>query len=86
MKRRNATVNNGRRQTRFDATFGFAYQSGVTCSVNCEGCQAQRGGDGQSSRSLEGKRSAQRHQARRCQRWRPKGREAIGGSMRTTTA
>src|SRR5471030_2510046 len=39
-----------------------------------------------SSRSLEGKRSAQRHQARRRQRWKPKGRDAIGGLMRSTTA
>jgi len=39
-----------------------------------------------SSRSLEGKRSAQRHPARRRQRWKPKGRDAIGGLMRSTTA
>lgn len=32
------------------------------------------------------KRSAQRHQARRRQRWKPKGRDAIGGSMRSDSA
>lgn len=32
------------------------------------------------------KQSAQRRQARRRQRWKPRGRDAIGGSMRSTTA
>ena len=46
MKRGNTAVNSGCHQTRFDGACGFVGRSGAACSVHCEGCQAQRGGDG----------------------------------------
>ena len=46
MKRCNAAVNCGRHKIRFDSACRLAGRSGAACSAHCEGCQAQRGGDG----------------------------------------
>ena len=46
MKRRDAAVSSGQRQTEVDGACGFVGRSGAACSAHYEGCQAQRGGDG----------------------------------------
>ena len=85
MKRCNAAVNSGRRQTEVDgARSCMPIRRGLFGALRGVPSTARRGWA--SSRSLEGKRSAQRHPARRRQRWKPKGRDAIGGLMRSTTA
>ena len=48
------------------------------------GAKRSAAGMGFSRSPGAGKQSAQRRQARRRQRWKPKGRDAIGGSMRST--
>lgn len=53
---------------------------GVEYAANCEECQAWRGGDGCPADPLEGKRSAQ------ASVMEAEGRDATGGSMRSTTA
>ena len=79
MKRQNAAVNSGRL-----VRWRMPIRRSLFGELRGVPSTARRGWA--SSRSLEGKRSAQRHQARRRQRWTPKGRDAIGGSMRSTTA
>ena len=54
MQRQNAAVNSGWHQTKFDGPCSLACRSGAVCSANCEGCQAQCGGDGHGRRPIPG--------------------------------
>lgn len=81
MKRGNAAVNSGRHQTKFDGAWHEVLHADQAQPVRRIARGAKHGAAGMGFEPIPWRAS----EARRRQRWKPKGRDAIGGSMRSTT-